>query len=1119
MHYSELIAVLRDADQQIRIRYTELYRILCLALVEGTSGSRLDFSGPFARLTYLASRYDLSNSLHQRLNSLRARCRDLAELADEDLLASLSYDVAAVAELLAALTGHPVPQGLQDLLPAGRPILYRSRLVTDYLRVCVISWDERFIQAQQEGVLEGDILRICYADEDNRFGCWDYLQPLLREGAQLNLVRVTWRGDVCYPELIILEPDYLTDISSLASCFQDYGNSAYVHLLRHLTPNVSTQPILLGNLAGQMLDEEVNAPADSPVSYATSVQRFVQRNALAILARGDMLGFHDEAMQQQRNIRTILATAQQEDKQLRRDHLLLEPSFFCEMLGLQGRMDLLQDDFHVLMEQKSGKKEFKTGGHREPHYVQMLLYQALLHYGMHLRNDEISSYLLYSKYPDGLIKEGPAPRLLFEALKIRNQLVWMEFMLSQDVSRLLSTLTPERLNTRGLNTPYWERYLRPQVAGVLDPLHSADPLAKAYVQRMLTFVAREHLLGKIGTPGREASGLAALWTSTREEKELAGNIFADLTVEELQGEEGAVDLVVLHRPSTQADYLPNFRSGESCILYAYPADRQPDARQAILFRAGIEFITTERVGLRLRATQHNPRVFRRGTEWLWAVEHDFAESSFTTLYRSVYSLLSANPDRRQLLLGQRQPRRDENRTIQGDYSQQGRFPHFNRLVLQAAQARDYFILIGPPGTGKTSFGLMNILHEELLSSTEGVLLLSYTNRAVDEICSKLVEEGLDFIRLGALQTCPEVYRPYLLSEQIHGLNHISQMRQLLMQTSIVVGTTTTVTGQQDLFLLRSFGLAIIDEASQILEPHLLGILCARHGTHNAVRRFVLIGDHKQLPAVVQQEPQDSQVLDPLLHAIGLMDCRESLFQRLLRNVNEPQNLNSDSNSNAPQSLFFRFTCQGRMHPQVAEFANRMFYAGQLGPVPLPHQQRDLHFTHYDASDPMQQLLAHHRVLFLPAQRPVRVDSPKVNVVEGRMIAQVVHAVYRMYTADGRPFLPLETVGVIVPYRHQIAVVRRLLADYEVPALQSITIDTVERYQGSQRDVIVYGFTVQYPYQMAFLCSQAFQEGDVTIDRKLNVALTRAREQMVLIGNPEILSLDPLHRQLVSSYSL
>ncbi len=136
-----------------------------------------------------------------------------------------------------------------------------------------------------------------------------------------------------------------------------------------------------------------------------------------------------------------------------------------------------------------------------------------------------------------------------------------------------------------------------------------------------------------------------------------------------------------------------------------------------------------------------------------------------------------------------------------------------------------------------------------------------------------------------------------------------------------------------------------------------------------------------------------------------------------------------------------------------------------------------------------------------------------------MIAQVVHAVYRMYTADGRPFLPQETVGGIVPYRHQIAVVRRLLADYEVPALQSITIDTVERYQGSQRDVIVYGFTVQYPYQMDFLCSQAFQEGDVTIDRKLNVALTRAREQMVLIGNPEILSLDPLHRQLVSSYSL
>ena len=67
----------------------------------------------------------------------------------------------------------------------------------------------------------------------------------------------------------------------------------------------------------------------------------------------------------------------------------------------------------------------------------------------------------------------------------------------------------------------------------------------------------------------------------------------------------------------------------------------------------------------------------------------------------------------------------------------------NAMVLKAKQARDFFLLVGPPGTGKTSFGLMSILREELASDADcNVLLAAYTNRAVDEICSKLVKDGL-----------------------------------------------------------------------------------------------------------------------------------------------------------------------------------------------------------------------------------------------------------------------------------------------------------------------------------------------------------------------------------------
>ena len=112
------------------------------------------------------------------------------------------------------------------------------------------------------------------------------------------------------------------------------------------------------------------------------------------------------------------------------------------------------------------------------------------------------------------------------------------------------------------------------------------------------------------------------------------------------------------------------------------------------------------------------------------------------------------------------------------------------------------------------------------------------------------------------------------------------------------------------------------------------------------------------------------------------------------------------------------------------------------------------------------------------------------------------------------FDPDTTVGVIVPYRNQISMVRRLLEQTGDPLLSRISIDTVERYQGSQRDVIVYSFTIQHRYQLDFLTSNNFFEGEQEIDRKLNVALTRARRQMIVVGNEEILSYNSIFRGLI-----
>ena len=124
-------------------------------------------------------------------------------------------------------------------------------------------------------------------------------------------------------------------------------------------------------------------------------------------------------------------------------------------------------------------------------------------------------------------------------------------------------------------------------------------------------------------------------------------------------------------------------------------------------------------------------------------------------------------------------------------------------------------MIGPPGTGKTSFGLVNILKEALCEPDASVLLVSYTNRAVDEICSKLVKEKIDFIRMGMSLSCDDAYKPYLLERQMETCQNIQEIRKKIQSTQVFVGTTTNLSSNVSIFTLKKFALAIVDEEMRL----------------------------------------------------------------------------------------------------------------------------------------------------------------------------------------------------------------------------------------------------------------------------------------------------------------
>ena len=197
----------------------------------------------------------------------------------------------------------------------------------------------------------------------------------------------------------------------------------------------------------------------------------------------------------------------------------------------------------------------------------------------------------------------------------------------------------------------------------------------------------------------------------------------------------AISGVVLTFNEPQSTDTTNFRIGDIVILYPYNYDKKtriPNACAQMVHRATIVDIRENDIELKLRNSQTDKRTIENKPEGtLWAIEHDMLESMTGSLYSAMHSFLSAPKSRRDLILSQREPICDTSIHRKGEYGA------FNTLVEHAKQAKDIFLIIGPPGTGKTSYGLVNLLKEELREEGTNVLLLSYTNRAVDEICSKI----------------------------------------------------------------------------------------------------------------------------------------------------------------------------------------------------------------------------------------------------------------------------------------------------------------------------------------------------------------------------------------------
>lgn len=928
---------------------------------------------------------------------------------------------------------------------------------------------------------------------------------LLEPGSKLNLVDVIIVDGGLLPRFLILEPDYLVDASALAECAQEYGTCWQRYFWNRIRPKTITDSILLGNAVNLIFDELITAKDFRSVTFDSLMPKIFARYPIEFVsAKSVDRRFFQNLHSQFETLKRILST-DFSALGIDRRKAMVEPSFICEALGLQGRLDFLQVENGLCgIELKAGRPPYPENDLSKvsfPHRAQCALYQSMIQSVLSVKLENQHFYLLYSRNlnPEGCLRPvKTSTRELQKLLNLRNKIVSVE----RDISRygyvqaewLVSRLTADNLIPRPCL--FTERYIRPEIDCGRRRLERRDDndLALRYFYRFYAFVSREHYLSKIGYPsGSGISGVASLWRMTRDEKEREGYMFSGLRLVRNCAAEDIPEVEFILPENTPS---PDFRLGDIVLFYVCDTDADRVSTRQV-FKATIASMTTDRVVLRLRDNQSYAEALPIAS--CYAVEHDYVDSSFLLQYKGLYTMLDASPHRRGLLVGEvgESPVRNMSRRLSYEYDS----PDLSRILLKALQAEDYFLLVGPPGTGKTSVALRNMVREFLAIPDFQILLVAFTNRAVDEICDKLetIGEVDDYIRVGQTLSCDVAYRSHLLSERMKQCRNREEASRSIHSCRVFVATLSSLSGKMELFNLKRFDVAIVDEASQILEPQLVGLLSAKTPTgRDAIGKFILIGDHKQLPAVVVQSAEESVITDERLRSAGFVDCRISLFERLYRRL--------------PEGSPFAdmLDCQWRMHPDIASFANTYFYKGALRDGNAPHQISLLPFTNM-GDDKWGRVIATKRTAFFPTK--TLCAGKKYNNEEACKTAAIVNALYRLYERNGLEF-DERSVGIITPYRHQIARIRQELDKFGISAFDTIRVDTVERFQGSQNDCIIYSFCVNDESQLEWLPSYTEESGQL-IDRKLNVALTRARRQLFVLGNSQLLSRNPIYRILIT----